>query len=113
MKELDESIDWFMEPIKRKEVADYYEIITNPMDLGTIRRKITAGFYSNSEEFLSDVKLIYENSLEYNGVNEITDGALKLFQYCKKNLDAKADRVKPLEEMLRFNRMSDVPKQHL
>ena len=98
---MDDNIEWFLEPIRVKDVPDYYDVIKNPMDLRTIRQNINRGLYSSREEFLKDVKLIYENSLEYNGDNEITADAHKLFQFCKEKLDSMADCVAPLEQMYR------------
>lgn len=37
------------------------------MDLSTIERKLIDGAYVVKDEFVKDVKLIFENCLEYNG----------------------------------------------
>ena len=33
----------FTEPVDAEEVPDYYEVITKPMDLGTIQRRLQVG----------------------------------------------------------------------
>ena len=38
-----------------------------PMDLGTVRQKLTAGEYSMPGDFRSDIELIFSNAKLYNG----------------------------------------------
>ncbi|KAL8148674.1 hypothetical protein AgCh_005874 [Apium graveolens] len=40
----------FSEHVDPNELPDYHEIIENPMDFGTLRRKLNAGLYSNLEQ---------------------------------------------------------------
>ena len=47
-------------------IPDYLEIIQKPMDLGTIKKKLMGKEYSNQDEFLEDVYLIFENCRKYN-----------------------------------------------
>ncbi len=57
----------FLHPVNKKNFPQYYERIKKPMDLSQIRMKINDNAYSTREEFLSDIRLIYENSQAYNG----------------------------------------------
>ncbi|KDO64194.1 hypothetical protein CISIN_1g036733mg, partial [Citrus sinensis] len=41
----------FAEPVDTKEVEDYYEIIKEPMDFGTMRAKLHEGMYTSLEQF--------------------------------------------------------------
>lgn len=44
---------WFAEPVDpiKYNITDYFDIITRPMDLGTIRKKLSHNCYSNASEF--------------------------------------------------------------
>ncbi|TGZ65853.1 hypothetical protein CRM22_005681 [Opisthorchis felineus] len=59
----------FSRPVQTDEAPDYYEVIRNPMDLGSIRDRIDARKYVNVEDFMKDIELIYHNALEYNPAN--------------------------------------------
>ncbi|KAF5931485.1 hypothetical protein HYC85_032358 [Camellia sinensis] len=53
----------FAEPVDPKEVEDYYEIINEPMDFGTMRAKHHEGMYTNLEQFefdISQARAIYD-----------------------------------------------------
>lgn len=54
-----------VDPVKLK-IPDYFEIIKNPMDLGTIRHKLEGNMYFDAKEFADDVKLTFENAKSYN-----------------------------------------------
>ncbi|XP_076892028.1 uncharacterized protein LOC143543642 [Bidens hawaiensis] len=45
---------------------DYFSIITHPMDLGTISKKLDNDNYSSAEAFCSDVRLTFSNTMRYN-----------------------------------------------
>lgn len=39
-------------------LSDYYDIITSPMDLGTIKKKLESKQYANPQEFADDILLV-------------------------------------------------------
>lgn len=40
-------------------IDDYFDIIAEPMDFGTIRKKLTNNVYVNIEEFMRDMNLVF------------------------------------------------------
>ncbi|KAI5063075.1 hypothetical protein GOP47_0021622, partial [Adiantum capillus-veneris] len=57
----------FAEPVDPKEVPNYYDIIKDPMDFGTMRNRISSGHYMSIELFQRDIFLICDNAMQYNG----------------------------------------------
>uniref|UniRef100_A0A3Q3LQI0 Bromodomain-containing protein 2 n=1 Tax=Mastacembelus armatus TaxID=205130 RepID=A0A3Q3LQI0_9TELE len=45
---------------------DYHDIIKQPMDLSTIRKKMDQREYTNAKEFAADVRLMFSNCYKYN-----------------------------------------------
>lgn len=56
----------FNEPVNRDDVADYYDVIQNPIDLKTIEKKLQANVYLDKETFIDDVKRMFDNCRQYN-----------------------------------------------
>ena len=61
-----ELISMFMEKPSRIEYPDYYEVISQPMDMTTVNDRIASGYYKSEEECFSDLKLIFTNCKRYN-----------------------------------------------
>ena len=56
----------FLNKVRKQDAPDYYNIISNPMDLGTVLKKLKAFQYKNKTEFVGDLMLIWDNCLKYN-----------------------------------------------
>ncbi|RUS22446.1 LOW QUALITY PROTEIN: hypothetical protein BC937DRAFT_89120 [Endogone sp. FLAS-F59071] len=56
----------FLNKVNKREAPDYFEVITKPMDLGTVTKKLRSFQYKSKKEFEADLYLIYENCLTYN-----------------------------------------------
>jgi len=56
----------FMDPVNKKEVPDYYEVVEHPMHLKKIKKKIQQDLYNNPGEFMSDVLQVFANCRIYN-----------------------------------------------
>ncbi|WVQ80803.1 hypothetical protein IAT38_002909 [Cryptococcus sp. DSM 104549] len=57
----------FTKPVDANVVADYYDVIVNPMDLSTMEFKLDNNHYESVEDFIADVKLMCSNCRQYNG----------------------------------------------
>nr|CAB3454408.1 unnamed protein product [Digitaria exilis] len=47
-------------------IPDYFDVICNPMDLGTVKKKLTNKQYVTTSEFAADVRLTFSNAMQYN-----------------------------------------------
>ncbi|XP_063949136.1 uncharacterized protein LOC108223217 isoform X1 [Daucus carota subsp. sativus] len=61
----------YAEPVDPEELPDYHEVIKNPMDFSTVRKKLGSGKYTTFEQFEHDVFLICENAMQYNSSDTI------------------------------------------
>jgi hypothetical protein len=59
-----------VDPI-RDSAPRYFEITKNPMDLSTMKRKLTEGQYKSVSEFVDDFHLICDNAINFNGENSM------------------------------------------
>ena len=61
----------FHKPVDPVElgIPDYFNIIKNPMDFSTIKKKLSNNLYTNFKQFNDDVKLTFDNCFLYNGTN--------------------------------------------
>ncbi|EKX47481.1 hypothetical protein GUITHDRAFT_40599, partial [Guillardia theta CCMP2712] len=58
----------FREPVNPVELGldDYWEVIKNPMDLGTISKGLKRRRYSSLAQVVEDTVLVFENAMLYN-----------------------------------------------
>lgn len=99
----------FLEPVSIEDVADYYDIIKDPMgkliclldwfcipdwfclDLATLEENVKADTYPTMEDFIVDTQKIFDNCRLYNGEDtEYARYATKLERFFNKKLRAAA-----------------------
>lgn len=87
LEQQDESRE-FLHPVDYKGLGldDYLNIITTPMDLGTVRRNLKAGKYADVREALADVQLIWENCRKYNLSDSIIAKQADIMEHHTKRL---------------------------
>ncbi|XP_013414213.1 transcription initiation factor TFIID subunit 1 [Lingula anatina] len=92
----------FHQPVNKKFVKDYYEIVKNPMDLSMLLRNIQRHKYHTRSQFQEDVDLIYVNSIKYNGGDSAyTATAKQISDVCRETLAENEEHLLQLEEGIR------------
>ncbi|KAJ3638147.1 hypothetical protein MTP99_001553 [Tenebrio molitor] len=101
----------FLRPVQKTEVPDYYDVITKPMDFGTIKYKLNMGEYQEDAHFMSDALLVFQNCNTYNhtedDVYKCGVQLLKVFQKKCRELGLK------LPEEMDYNDPSARPKKKI
>ncbi|KAI6168663.1 hypothetical protein EDD17DRAFT_1529032 [Pisolithus thermaeus] len=77
----------FLKPVSRSDVPDYYEVISNPMDLQTMLKKVKAKQYKSKREFKDDLDLMWSNCFIYNSTEDHP------LRHCAMRLKKKAERL--------------------
>jgi hypothetical protein len=76
----------FNTPVDAKSLGlhDYFTIIQNPMDLGTVKSRLSTNGYKSPREFAEDVRLTFNNAMIYNpegqDVHVMAELLLKMFE---------------------------------
>ncbi|CAL5059111.1 unnamed protein product [Urochloa decumbens] len=106
---------------------DYFAFIKHPMDLGTIRGRLSHGQYRNPKEFAEDVRLTFQNAMTYNpkghDVHIMAEQLLGIFEAQWPEIEAEVDylascpplpnKFPPPPIDLRFLERSDSVKNHV
>ncbi|KAI9190803.1 uncharacterized protein BJ171DRAFT_46654 [Polychytrium aggregatum] len=66
LKNMTEHSACFLQKVSKREAPNYFEIIKNPMDLGTMTKKLKALQYLSKKEFADDLYLIWSNCMTFN-----------------------------------------------
>ncbi|RWA11696.1 hypothetical protein EKO27_g3403 [Xylaria grammica] len=56
----------FLQRVNKRDAPDYYNFIKQPMDLGSMTKKLKSLSYKSKTEFVTDLNLIWDNCLRYN-----------------------------------------------
>lgn len=77
----------FVEAVNAEEVTDYYDVITEPMDLTQLDENVESDKYRTMDEFKRDVQKIFDNCRAYNAEStNYTRCANRLERYFKERL---------------------------
>lgn len=63
-----DTFKWFCSPVDAEKLGlmDYHQIISTPMDLGTIAEKLQSSSYESIHDMFDDVQLTFQNAIHYN-----------------------------------------------
>ncbi|OHS93525.1 Bromodomain containing protein [Tritrichomonas foetus] len=79
------------------ELPDYYEKIKNPMDLEKVKKILLDGNYQSVDDFISDLKLVFENAKTYHGENSVMwfigEEVLQWLEKMQKSANLSAEQV--------------------
>ncbi|KAE8656160.1 bidirectional sugar transporter SWEET2a-like isoform X1 [Hibiscus syriacus] len=87
----------FNKPVDPKAlgIPDYFSIIKNPMDLGTIKSKLAKNIYIGTDEFVADIRLTFANAMLYNppsnNVHKMAEEMKDFFEARWKSLEEKCN----------------------
>lgn len=62
---------WLSVPVQG--FADYAVYVRNPMDIGTVKRKLEAFEYTSYHAFIEDLRLVFKNAVTYNSAHIESD----------------------------------------
>merc|ERR1712127_486002 len=84
-------------------IPTYHQVITNPMDLGTISKKLQANAIESHTEFAKLVRLVFNNAMTFNvdvthRVHQNAKDMLALFNQKFREVEKEGEK---LEELLR------------
>lgn len=82
----------FLYPVD-PSIPNYYDIIKEPMDLGTVKKNLDDRVYQNSEQWKHDIILIWNNSIKFN-----KKGIFKAIAEKLKKLSLKMMKIIPKTE---------------
>jgi len=67
------------------KLHDYHDVITNPMDLGTIHSRCLLGEYDILHDLQMDIKLVFQNAMKYNPEGHIVNKMAKEMLFFTQN----------------------------
>lgn len=78
------------------ELQDYFDIVKNPMDLSTIKRKLDTGQYQEPWQYVDDIWLMFNNAWLYNRKTS------QVYKYCSKLAEVFEQEIDPVMQSLGY-----------
>uniref|UniRef100_A0A3P8WIV3 histone acetyltransferase n=1 Tax=Cynoglossus semilaevis TaxID=244447 RepID=A0A3P8WIV3_CYNSE len=77
-------------------IPDYFDIVKNPIDLSTIKRKLDTGQYQEPWQYVDDVWLMFNNAWLYNRKTS------RVYKYCTKLAEVFEAEIDPVMQSLGY-----------
>uniref|UniRef100_A0A3B4F6M7 histone acetyltransferase n=1 Tax=Pundamilia nyererei TaxID=303518 RepID=A0A3B4F6M7_9CICH len=77
-------------------IPDYFDIVKNPMDLSTIKRKLDTGQYQEPWQYVEDIWLMFNNAWLYNRKTS------RVYKYCSKLAEVFEQEIDPVMQSLGY-----------
>uniref|UniRef100_A0A1A8FN11 histone acetyltransferase n=1 Tax=Nothobranchius korthausae TaxID=1143690 RepID=A0A1A8FN11_9TELE len=77
-------------------IPDYFDIVKNPMDLSTIKRKLDTGQYEDPWQYIEDIWLMFNNAWLYNRKTS------RVYKYCSKLAEVFESEIDPVMQGLGY-----------
>lgn len=77
-------------------LQDYFDIVKNPIDLSTIKRKLDTGQYQEPWQYVDDVWLMFNNAWLYNRKTS------RVYKYCSKLAEVFEQEIDPVMQGLGY-----------
>ncbi|MEQ2170870.1 hypothetical protein GOODEAATRI_004754 [Goodea atripinnis] len=90
-----------------KTNLDYFDIVKNPMDLSTIKRKLDTGQYEEPWQYIEDIWLMFNNAWLYNRKTS------RVYKYCSKLAEVFESEIDPVMQGLGYCCGRKVNQNHL
>lgn len=88
----------FLQPVKKKDYPDYFYIVKEPIDLGTMKNKTKRSEYKSINDFIHDLDTLIHNSELYNGdLHDVTQQARKLKDIAVAKIEESKESLTELE----------------
>ncbi|XP_030387644.1 bromodomain testis-specific protein [Scaptodrosophila lebanonensis] len=107
------NIAWiFYEPIEPQllGLTDYFEIVKEPMDLSTVKHRLSSGYYLTATDFAKDVRLIFFNTYLYTNPTHVCYGMAVELQHIFEGLFSKL-QVREDDQMRIKRKVSDADSE--
>ena len=92
----------FLRPVDRRQIPRYYEVISDPIDLSTIRDKNSRCEYRTADSFIDEFELMKNNAIKFNGpASFLAKEATAIFDFVRSAIDADREEFNQLEDAVR------------